>query len=288
MQCQQLLQKLFQIETCRCLLMSLFTQTKGLHLGKCFALFVCNSSSHSSFGSQWHHHAGSAAQTPLLAGDCHKPMTRWMRCQVDVWGLWCGAESRVSGACGVPPTGARPISMHGGMEAACGACLETPAKTGQTGDISPISIPGLWYFLMCSWQQTGISILQKRKWKPKGVYNLLRGSYQWLSSNITTSVMDYKPHAHLSIMKLIKLSLFSCCMGALVFYSRPTAPALNTHTRFYSFLTRILHAHCDLPIQASMSPSQWRPSQPLLHSLYYPKPSLNKLVFSPSNWFHRT
>lgn len=38
-------------------------------------------------------------------------------------------------------------------------------------------------------------------------------------------------------MLIFKLSLFSCCMGALVFYSRPTAPALNIHTRFYSLLT---------------------------------------------------
>jgi hypothetical protein len=46
--------------------MSLLTQTKGLHLGNCFALFVCNSSSRSSLGSQWHDLAGSIAWTPAL------------------------------------------------------------------------------------------------------------------------------------------------------------------------------------------------------------------------------
>lgn len=29
------------------------------------------------------------------------------------------------------------------MEAVCGDCLGTPAKTGQTRDVSPISAPGL-------------------------------------------------------------------------------------------------------------------------------------------------
>ena len=47
--------------------MALLTQTKGLHLGNCFSLFVCNSSRQYLLGSQWHNLAGSTAWTPALA-----------------------------------------------------------------------------------------------------------------------------------------------------------------------------------------------------------------------------
>lgn len=121
--------------------MSLFTQTKGLHLGKCFALFVCNSSSHSSLGSQWHNLAGSIAWTPVFAVDCWKQWEgKWDAQFMSV--AWCLDGTWGNEAC--RHLGCDPFPWVVEMQCLGGWGLSGDTYKGRTdqGCVS-ISVPGI-------------------------------------------------------------------------------------------------------------------------------------------------
>jgi len=65
------------------------------------------------------------------------------------------------------PLGVQPIFVVGKTGILSGDSLGTPTKTGQTRPASPISVPGLLDFIICSHWQHGIPIVQMRKLKLK-------------------------------------------------------------------------------------------------------------------------
>lgn len=129
--------------------MSLFTQMKGLHLGSCFALFVCSSSSHSLFGSQWYNLAGCTAWTPVSAGLLQQGKWEGKLLQEGcVWGMvfrWHHETMKPEGSCLL---GHDPFPWMVKIECLWEDGLGGPAKSGRTRAETPISVPGLLYFLI--------------------------------------------------------------------------------------------------------------------------------------------